>query len=114
MNNPGLSKQLKASAAVEKYRIVVLSSDGEMAQASAVSSLSVGVNDSLDVESGEFGDAIVSGIAPVTYGGAVAVGERLTSDADGRAVPVSAATDVVIGKAMVSGVVGDTGSVLII
>ncbi|EHN77499.1 hypothetical protein SMCF_2974, partial [Streptomyces coelicoflavus ZG0656] len=48
----------------------------------------------------------------VEYGGPVTRGARLTSDAEGRAVaaaPAAGQTVEIIGRAMVSGVLGDFG-----
>ena len=61
-------------------------------------------------------DAVVCGIAEVTYGANVTRGQLLVSDAQGRAIPATPAAGSnvrVIGIATVSGVLGDIGNVLI-
>jgi len=59
---------------------------------------------------------VLSGVATVEYGGTVTVGALLISDSTGRAIAATAAagTNVrTIGVAMVAGVVGDLGAVLL-
>ena len=59
-------------------------------------------------------DVHVTGPAPIEYGGPVTRGARLTSDAQGRAVvaaPAAGQTVEIIGRALVSGVLGDFGKV---
>jgi hypothetical protein len=116
MRNEGLAKTLIAGAAVAARRIVKFgSSDTAVIQASAAADLSIGVSD-LGGDSGEYTDVIVDGIALVEYGGNVTRGQLLTADSDGKAVaaaPAATASARVIGVAMLSGVSGDIGSVLI-
>lgn len=112
MNNQILAKSLIAAAAISAHRVVMFHTDEEsVVAATAVTHKSIGVTDTLDVVADEPVDVITHGIALVTYGGAVTAGDRLTAGTDGKAVAVSAGTDVVIGVAMVSGVDGDIGSV---
>jgi hypothetical protein len=117
MRNEGLQKTLIAGGAVAKNRIVKFgSSDTAAVQAAAATDLLVGVSDNLGADAGEPFDVIVDGIALVEYGGNVTRGALLTADSDGKAVaaaPAAAATARVIGVAMVSGVAGDIGSVLV-
>lgn len=65
-----------------------------------------------DAADGARVDVTLLGVAPVTYGAAVTRGDRLKSDAQGRAIP-AAAGDIAVGTAEVSGVAGDRGAVLI-
>ncbi|REM14738.1 DUF2190 domain-containing protein, partial [Mycobacterium tuberculosis] len=61
-------------------------------------------------------DGVRLGIAEVEYGGAVAAGDPLTSDASGRAIvaaPAAGANARLVGFAEVAGVLGDIGSVFI-
>ena len=113
MRNPGLTKSFLADTDISGARIVRLKDDDTVELATAVGHLSVGVTETLDVLAGEAVDVVLSGVTPVTYGAAVAVGEKLTAAASGKAVPISAATDEVIGIAMVAGVLDDEGSVLL-
>lgn len=116
MRNDGLSKTLIAGAAVAPRRIVKFgASDSAAVQAAASTDLSIGVSD-LGADSGEPFDVIVDGIGLVEYGGNVTRGQKLTADADGKAVAAAPAAGVnaqIIGIAMVSGVAGDIGSVRI-
>ncbi len=117
MRNEGLQKTLLAGAAVAKNRIVKFgSSDTAVVQASAATDLLIGVSDSLGAASGDPIDIILDGIALVEYGGNVTRGQLLTADADGKAVaaaPAATASARVIGVAMLSGVSGDIGSVML-
>lgn len=117
MRNEGLQKTLIAAAAVAKNRIVKFdTTDTTVVQAAAATDLLIGVSDNLGASSGEPFDVIVDGIALVEYGGTVTRGQWLTADAQGRAVaaaPAAGANAEVIGRAMLSGVSGDIGSVRI-
>ncbi len=116
MRNEGFAKTLIAGAAVAARRIVKFgSSDTAVLQAAAATDLSIGVSD-LGAASGEYCDVIMDGIALVEYGGNVTRGQLLTADSDGKAVaaePAATASARIIGIAMLSGVSGDIGSVLI-
>lgn len=61
---------------------------------------------------GERVDVVLLGPTPVVYGAAVARGDRIKADAQGRAI-AAAAGDASIGDALLSGVAGDIGSVFI-
>ena len=117
MLNPTLTKAYSPGAAVAAYRIVKFSADGTVIQAAAVTDKSIGVSTALAAASTDTRvDVIRQGIAEVTYGGNVAVGDLLTSDADGKAVAAAPAAGVnnrIIGIAEVAGVSGDVGSMLI-
>ena len=113
MGNPTLIKEGTAESAITKYSIVKPgAADGLYAQASADTDALCGVWDSgFDVNPGETLGVVKAGIADVEYGGAVARGALLTSDANGCAI--TATTGRVIGIAEVSGVAGDIGQILI-
>lgn len=118
MKNDGLDKNYTADAAIGKYRIVKFgSADGSVAQAAAPTDLLVGVTGRVTATAaGERVDVSRSGIREVEYGGNVARGDKLTSDANGKAVtaaPAAGANASIIGVAEVSGVSGDIGSLLI-
>lgn len=115
-HNPGLIKTYVAAAAVTKRRIVKLTADGQVAQGAAASDKVVGVSQELDAALGERVDVAHTGLSDVEYGGNVAVGDPLTSDASGRAVvaaPAAGANMRIIGFAQLAGVLGDIGAVLI-
>lgn len=117
MSNANLVKNFVAEAAIGKYRIVKFgTADGQVVQGAAAADLLVGVSTDIAAAINERCDVIVDGQADVEYGGAVTRGALLTSDATGKAVAAAPAAGVnnrIIGIAMVSGVAGDIGSVLV-
>jgi hypothetical protein len=117
MRNEGIAKTYYAGAAVSAHRIVKHGADETLAvQAAAATDKLMGVSDLGADASGESMDVIKSGIALVVYGGTVAAGDLLTSDADGKAVvanPAATVSNRIIGVAEVAGVSGDIGSVCI-
>lgn len=118
MRIPGLVTNHTADAAIAAYRIVKFgAADGNIAQAAAVGDLSIGVTDRIAAAAaGDRIDVIRHGIAEVQYGGVVARGSKLTSDANGKAVvaaPAGGVNNQIIGTAEVSGVLDDIGSVFI-
>ncbi len=135
MNNPALIKNFKAEAAIAAYRIVKFGADdSSVLQSAAATDSMFGVCGPLAGELGKRVDITLTGVAEVEYGAAVTRGDRLTADASGRAIPVTRHThtentaaayaqnattgagtgSVIIGIAMVSGVLGDIGSVNIV
>lgn len=113
--NPGTILAFKAGAAVNGNRFVKFSADRTVVQASAVGDAIIGVSD-LGAASTEIVDVVMNGIFPVVYGGTVTRGDLLTTDSTGRAVtaaPAAGVNNSIGGRAMVSGVVGDLGSVSI-
>lgn len=115
--NVGLVKTYMAAGTINEYRIVkwAANKDREAVQATAASEKFAGVAGlpkGTTAAAGEPFDVIKSGVADVTYGGTVAAGDFLTSDAQGRAV-VASVGDFIIGVAQVAGVIGDLGGVQI-
>jgi hypothetical protein len=115
MSNPNMIRNFKAEAAIAAFTIVKHgTADGQVVPAAAVSDKLLGVSTDVAPAITERCDVILGGIADVLYGGTVARGDILTSDASGRAVtaaPAAGTNNRVIGVAMVSGVVGDIGQV---
>lgn len=115
--NPGLIKNYVAETAVAQFRIVKPgSTDDYVVQSTAATEALMGVSGFVGGDAGGRVDIIKSGITDVEYGGTVTRGDWLTSDASGKAVasaPAAGANANVIGRAEVSGVAGDIGSVLI-
>ncbi len=118
MNNPVLVKNFTAESAVAPYKVVKFgAAEGKVKQAAAATDSMLGVSTMVSAEAGERIDVILSGIAEVEYGGTVAAGDYLTSNASGQVVKAAPATGVnngVIGKAVISGASGDVGSVLLV
>lgn len=118
MNIPGLVTGRMAEAAIAGHRILITGAAvGGTKQAVGVAAPMIGVSPKIPAAAGAITDVIRSGIAPVEYGGTVADGALMTSDAQGRAIavtlPVSVAT-YTIGFSEGGGVVGDIGSVNIV
>lgn len=115
MNNPTLVKTFKAGGTIPKHSIVMFGADDDTVVVStAATSLLIGVTADVDVISGERVDVILDGVAFCLLGGTVTRGQKVTSDGSGRAVtaaPAAGVNNQIIGVAMVSGVVGDIGSI---
>jgi hypothetical protein len=118
MSTP-IVKTYVAEAAVGHRRIVKFgATDGSVLHAAAAADLLIGV---VDNPSGaaiaERVDVVRAGLAEVEFGGTVARGARVTSDANGRAVaaaPAAGANASVIGIAERSSVSGDIGLILVL
>lgn len=117
MSNILLADNFKAEAAIAAFTIVKFgSADSLVVAAAAATDKIFGVTTDVPAAVGERCDVISVGVADVLYGGVVARGDLLTSDAQGRAVTAAPAAGVnnrIIGIAEVSGVAGDIGSVSI-
>lgn len=117
MSNVILARSYKAEAAIPAFTILKYGTvDGNILVAAAVSDAIVGISTDIPAAIGERCDMIASGIADVIYGGTVARGDPLTTDATGRAVTATPAAGInnrIIGFANVSGVLGDIGSVIL-
>lgn len=115
--NPTLTKTFVAEAAVTKRRIVKFgAADGQVLMGAAVGDTIFGVAAELDAAIGDRVDVHVAGIAEVEFGGAVTRGDFVTTDATGQAVaaaPAAGVNNAVIGRALVSGVAADIGTVLL-
>lgn len=115
MRNNDFIKGFKAGAVILPRRIVKFGADDvTVIQAAAAGDASIGVSDLGAAAIGDHASIIMGQAAIVEYGGTVARGDQLTSDATGRAItaaPAAGANVRIIGTAMVSGVVGDLGSV---
>lgn len=118
MRNQDLVKTFFAEAAITRNRIVALgAADNAVVQSAAANASHIGVCDDVGQPTiGRSVDVILSGVATVEYGATVTRGALLTADAQGRAIPAAAAAGTnirVIGVAMVGGVVGDLGAVML-
>jgi hypothetical protein len=91
MSNPLLKKNFVAGGAIAAYRICMFSGAGTVVQASAASSMAIGVSDSIPAASGERVDVQTHGVGEVEAGAAITVGALLMSDAQGRAITAAAA-----------------------
>ena len=111
----GLTKNFDPTTAIPRHRIVKFgANDFECAIATDGSAVLLGVSSDVDTEA-DFDRCdvhIAAQIPDVEYGAAVALGDKLTADAEGKAVP-AAAGDNYVGIAMLSGAAGDIGNLLI-
>ncbi|MEC4804764.1 MAG: DUF2190 family protein [Jaaginema sp. PMC 1079.18] len=109
---PGLIKNYIAEAAIGKHRIVKFGTDDDhVILGAAATDKLIGVTTEVPADADERCDVIRSGIAPVYFGGIVAAGDLLTTDANGAAIATTTASNRIIGMAEVAGVSGDLGSV---
>ena len=121
MRNQGLVKTFNAGASVNHARFVKFDSDDRtVIQSAAAADFTIGVSDfnanATAAASGERVDVQLTDVATVTYGGTVTRGQLVMSDSTGRAITAAAAAGTNVrycGVAMVSGVVGDLGAVLL-
>lgn len=118
LRNIGLVKPFLAGAAIQPARLVKFDADDRtVIQGAAATDAVFGVSDASPISAaatGERVDVVMSGIAPVVYGGTVTRGQLLMSDSTGRAITATAAAGTNVrtaGVAMVSGVVGDIGDI---
>ena len=103
MSNPLLHKNFVAGGAIAAFRIVRVSAADTVVQSASATEAHVGVNDDVAPLSGERCDIVMAGMCFVEAGAAFAVGARLTSDAQGRAVaaaPAAGANNSIIGMAV--------------
>ncbi|MDV7340979.1 DUF2190 family protein [Terasakiella sp. A23] len=119
MSDFGLIKGRTADGAIPQNRIVKHgSADGNVALATTATDSFDGVSGIRGADAqGDRIDIYKDGIRPLEYGGTVAAGDPLTSDATGRAIkaaPVAGTNVRCIGFAEVSGVVGDIGDAHIV
>lgn len=113
MNYPLLPVALRAVVAIAAFRILKpTTNDGEATVASAASDKLMAVSGPAPALAGQLVESHFAGIVPVEYGDTVAVGDLLTSDAIGRAVPATSGNRV-IGRAAEKGSLGTIGSVII-
>lgn len=116
IRNEGLTKVYTAGAAISARRLVKFDSDDRtVIQGAAGADLLIGVSD-LAAATGERVDVIHTEVATVEYGGNVTRGQLLMSDSVGRAITATAAAGVNVryaGVAIVSGVSGDLGAILL-
>ena len=117
MANRGLIKSFTAESAVAAYRIVKHgAADTVVAQATAVTDSLLGVTSQLAGVINTRVDVVLGDSTDVEYGATVTRGDWLTTDSVGRAVtaaPAAGVNNTIIGKALLSGVVGDIGLVLL-
>jgi len=110
MANPGLTKTMDASGAIKPFRIVAHgTNDFEVKQASDKTQPLLGTTDEVGrTPSGEV-DVALSDMPDVEFGGSVAAGDPLTTDADGRAIKATVSGSRIVGFAHTSAAAGVIG-----
>lgn len=116
--NPILRKNYGTESVIPPYRIVKFgAADLNVVAATGSTDKLVGTSGRLgSAASGDRMDVTRIGLDEVEYGGNVAAGDLLTSDAVGRAVTAAPGAGVnawIIGQAEVAGVLGDIGKVMV-
>lgn len=113
---PVFTKSYPAAAAVNGNRFVVLGASGA-SQAAGVGAPIVGISDRLGADAGAMIDVDHLGRGEIRLGGAVAAGDPLTADAQGRAIKAEVTASTVVwvgGIALAAGTADDIVSALII
>lgn len=107
----GESINYLAEGDITAYRIIKFgAADGGILVASAATDLLIGGNGRIPAKAGDQIDVVRDDFIEIQLGGTVTRGERLTSDAQGRAIkaaPAPGANAQIIGIAEASGVVDD-------
>jgi len=108
----GLIKSRIATATVRAYRFVVEgATDGTCVEATGATTTLIGISAEVDTPVGDRVSVQQGGnVAEILYGGTIARGDYLTSDAQGRAIATTTTGNRYGGIAEVSGVVGDIGT----
>ncbi|MDX5595312.1 capsid cement protein [Pseudovibrio sp. SPO723] len=112
MQQFGLIKNFTSQGATEKYRLIAPGTKGGHTKCAALDEKILGTSGVRGAKDGERLDVYLDGIRPVTFGGDVAFGDPLTSDAQGRAIkaePASGVTIAIGGHAMCTATAGAVG-----
>tara|TARA_B100001179_G_scaffold198893_1_gene158611 strand:+ start:1099 stop:1479 length:381 start_codon:yes stop_codon:yes gene_type:complete len=111
MSIPNFIHARRASAAIAPFAIVVFAdaaNSSDIATATGPTDPLCGTTGKIGAgAAGDMADRTLGGIGSVELGGPVSAGDRLTSDADGKAVATTTAGHVIIGMAEEPGVAGD-------
>ncbi len=117
MLNRILQKTFVAGANINPNQLVKYGvDDNTVIPAAAATDSVIGATGAIGALSGDRIDVTLIGVEEVTYGGNVTRGDLVTSDVNGAVVtaaPIAGANARIVGVAMVSGVAGDIGSVLV-
>lgn len=100
-----------ADLSSHQYKIVKEGASG-VAVANATDLNQIGVLQDKPTAAGQACNVRWAGISKVRYGGTIARGDRLTSDANGLAI-VATTGKLIVGIAAVAGVSGDVGTIII-
>lgn len=101
MLKPGSSSSFIAEAPILARRVVKAgSSTGQVVQSIAAADDHLGISDLGQDSAGARVDVIVTGWAEAQAGGAIAMGARLTADAQGRVIASTVGVGKIIGTAL--------------
>lgn len=95
----------------KQYFIVRLDTNGKAVLAAGATGLLIGVLQN-EPKSGEGALVRFVGTTKVKAGGTIAIGDYVTSDANGKAVATTTAGDVVMGRALEAAVADDVVEIL--
>ncbi|MCL2689061.1 MAG: hypothetical protein FWE57_04340 [Chitinispirillia bacterium] len=104
--NPIFTKGYVANKAISPYQIVAMTANGEAAPAVGAADKLIGVTGLVGADEGGVADVHRLGISGVRLGGAVAVGDEITSDSNGFGIKLNS-NGQTIGSAEQAGVAGD-------
>lgn len=103
---PGLNFTASLIAGQRIVKLDNTNVDGVALAAAATDALyGVTLNDIPALPDGIGGDIVVTGMARVEAGATIAIGDKLTSDASGLAVPTTTDNDGIIGTAKTAGLI---------
>jgi hypothetical protein len=97
----------KSTTAVAAYRFVAVSGSNTIKQSALATEPIVGSSSEVSCALGEMTDFTREGLPSITLGGNVTAGDRLTTDANGKAIATTTAGNYVGGIAMQSGIADD-------
>lgn len=111
---PGHRIPRRAEGAIAACRILTAgTADGLVAQAAAADDAMLGINEQYDKVDGDHLSMCISGVCRVEYGGAVAYGDPLTADSQGRAIKATVDGSRCIGFANEAGDAGTLGTAIL-
>ena len=113
----GLITPHTAEGALPAHRFATYGAAAGGAKTATAGAKILGVTTLVAAASGEIADVVRDGIARIEYGGALAAGDPVASDADGKAVAVGATSGTnyhIGGYAEVAGAAGDLGSIRVL
>lgn len=106
-----ISAKVGSTFAAKQYYFAVVAADGNVDAASAAGAYCDGIVQEDEATVGSPITLAIGGRSKIVYGGSVTQGDLLATDANGKAVTATTG-DVVLGRALVTGVDGDTGSMI--
>ena len=97
---------------LNQYKVVKLDSNGRSVLAAASDLAQIGVQQDKPTALGQPSNVRISGVSKALAGGTIAIGDRLTSDANGKVITATTGKQV-IGIALVAAVANDIFAMVI-